>query len=138
VHVPDPFSSSVLVESLAESLAPGYRILSLSGRGNSPYQVDATDLRDTLRQFGFSAPVLVGERLGCLASLLVAAWYPTEIGGLVLIDPTFDRPADESIEARSLRDCPPDIATLRKAVRCPVLEASGIHDIETFLAASLP
>jgi pimeloyl-ACP methyl ester carboxylesterase len=103
----------------------------------------AADLHGVLDQFGFAAPILVGERLGCLPALLVAAWYPEVVGGLVLIDPNYAPPPGESIAARALRECPPDEATMRSGVRCPVLvttsaSASLVHDVETLAAARLP
>jgi pimeloyl-ACP methyl ester carboxylesterase len=120
--VPDPLAPSSLAERIADALAPRYRVLSLSLRRDAPYQVHATDVVEFLRQFGFVSPVLVGEGLGCLTSLIVAAWFPTQAGALILMDARFDAVGD-GVEARSLRDCPPDIAALRGAVRCPVFEA---------------
>src|SRR5438132_9388241 len=76
VHVPDPLVSSVVVECIAASLAPRYRVVSLSPGNSVAYQVHATHLLAVLSQFGFVAPILVGEGLGCLATLIVAAWYP--------------------------------------------------------------
>jgi pimeloyl-ACP methyl ester carboxylesterase len=144
VHVPDPLflHSDAVVGRLSAALAPRYRVLSLSPRGASPYQVDAIDLLGMLRQFGFEAPILVGERLGCLPALLVTAWYPEVVGGLVLVDPNYDPPPGDRVEARALCDCPPDWPTLRTAVRCPVLVTSSasatlVRDVETF-ATGLP
>jgi pimeloyl-ACP methyl ester carboxylesterase len=143
VHVPDPIRGSPLVETIAASLAPHYRVLSVSPRGGSPFQVDAIDLVGVLSQFGFDAPILLGERLGCVASLIVAAWYPGRMAGLVLIDPTDAAPAQPGIEARALRDCPPNWTALRNEVACPVLVARSaspalIADLEAFVAAGLP
>ncbi|HEV7664075.1 MAG TPA: alpha/beta hydrolase [Chloroflexota bacterium] len=139
VHVADPFSPASETPSvLAEALVPIYRVVSLSPRGNSPYQVDTSDLLGTLDQFGFVEPTLVGERLGCVAALLLAAWYPERVGRLVLIDPTYDPPASDNIAARALLDCPPDWPALRARTRCPVLvvrwSASSVGEITTFLS----
>ena len=139
VHVPDPlWVDDALVDALAARFAPRYRVLSLQPRPAQPYQVQLADLRATLDQFGFGAPVLVGERLGCVAALLLAAWYPDSVARLVLLDQTCPiPPGDEScVEARALTDCPPDRARLRLAVRCPVLElndAAQAQDLDAFL-----
>jgi pimeloyl-ACP methyl ester carboxylesterase len=143
VHIPDPLAANAhTLERLTETLAWRYRVLSVRPRGASPYQVDAMDLLATLDQFGFVAPILIGERLGCVAALLVAAWHRGRVAGLVLIDPTYDPPASDSIEARALRDCPPDWPTLRKAVQCPVLVLRGntpvMEPLERFLAQLAP
>jgi pimeloyl-ACP methyl ester carboxylesterase len=138
VHSPDRPATSSLIENIAASLAPRYRVLSLAPRGDAPYQVHATDLVEVLRQFGFRSPILIGERLGSLTSLIVAAWYPVCVGGLVLVDPLSTALPGDTIEARSLRDCPPEIARLRSAVRCPVLESHDARDIEAFVTATLP
>jgi pimeloyl-ACP methyl ester carboxylesterase len=154
VHVPDPLAaSSAVVNTLAATMAPRYRVLSLTPRGVSPYQVDAFDLLATLDQFGFERPVLVGERLGCVAALLVAAWYPHRVAGLVLIvaaalDPEslnsteVPQTADGFLRARALKDCPPDWGSLRAAVECPVLElsrhATAVEAVEAFLAQLPP
>ena len=70
-----------------------YRVLSLQPRGASPYQVDAADLLAMLDQFGFRAPVLVGERLGCVAGTAGRRLVRRPRGGLVLVDPPYDRAA---------------------------------------------
>jgi pimeloyl-ACP methyl ester carboxylesterase len=140
VHVPDPVVASEVVEVIAAAMAPRYRVLSVSPRESVPYQVAAADLLGMLDQFGFSAPVLIGEGLGCLAALIVSAWYPTRVGGLVLVDTAWEPPPGDSVAARALRDCPPNLAALHGAVRCPVVEVppastSLAQDIEAFLAA---
>jgi pimeloyl-ACP methyl ester carboxylesterase len=139
VHVPDPLSvGDSAVDNLAAALAPRYRVLSVSSRGDVPYQVDAVDLIGVLSQFGFRTPVLVGERLGCVTALVAAAWYPDRVRGLILVEPLFDARPAETLAARALGDCPPDVARLRAAVRCFVLERTTPEDIEAFLAATLP
>jgi pimeloyl-ACP methyl ester carboxylesterase len=140
VHVPDPLSASdVIVEALAAQFGPAWRVLSIKPRDRQPYQVQAADVRATIEQFGFSEPVLLGERLGCVAALLVAAWHPELISRLVLVDPIYAAPPEyeSTLEARALRDCPPDIPTLRKSVRCPVLvlpwNDAALKHLQTFL-----
>jgi pimeloyl-ACP methyl ester carboxylesterase len=125
VHVPDPLSAGDdVVLALAARFAPDYRVLTLEPRAAQAYQVHAADVLATLEQFGFAAPVLIGEGLGCLAALVVAAWHPGRVARLVLVEPTCAAPPgqESSIEARALRDCPPDWPSLRNAVTCPALE----------------
>jgi pimeloyl-ACP methyl ester carboxylesterase len=141
VHVPDPLApGNVVVDALAAQFAPPYRLLSVEPRAAHPYQTQAVDLRATLEQFGFAAPILIGERLGCIAALLVAAWYPDVIGRLVLVDPVYEAsPLHElTIEARALRECPPDWPSLRSSVHCPVqvvrwTDRLGAEDLRGFL-----
>ena len=142
VHVPDPLSpGDVLVETLAASSAADARVISVEPRAGYPYQIQAADLHATLAQFGFATPVLVGERLGCVAALLVAAWFPDAVSKLVLVDPTYAASPEctGSIEARALHDCPPDWPSVRTAVRCPILEirwtnaALAVTNLQAFL-----
>jgi pimeloyl-ACP methyl ester carboxylesterase len=122
--VPDPRApDDAIFGTLGPTLAPDYRVLSVEPRPGQPYQVQAMDLLGTLDQFGLERPVLIGERLGCVAAVLVAAWHPGRIARLVLIDATFAAPSSfDNLEARALRDCPPDWPSLRAAVQCPVVE----------------
>jgi pimeloyl-ACP methyl ester carboxylesterase len=135
VHVSDPLAASSVIDRLAARFTPRFRVMSVSPRGASPYQVDAVDLIGVLDQFGFEAPALISERLGCLTALLVAAWYPERVGCLVLVDMTLET---SGLMAQALRDCPPDLARLRATVRCPVLESTDLADIETFVRGTLP
>ncbi|MCA1648349.1 MAG: insulinase family protein [Chloroflexi bacterium] len=141
VHVPDPRApSEAVVEALNVAFGPDYRIVSIEPRAGQPYQVQAADLLATLKQFGFPPVVMVSERFGCVAALLLAAWHPGHVQRLLLVDPIYAAPNadDRSVEARALRDCPPDWRSLRAAVHCPVLEADW-HDapdgqtVRTFL-----
>jgi pimeloyl-ACP methyl ester carboxylesterase len=141
VHVPDPLTPTDDVAiALAEAFAPRQRVVSLSPRGGAPYQVDAADLLATLEQFGFAQPTLVGERLGCVPALLLAAWYPERVERLVLVDPTYERPLidEDTVVARALRDCPPDWSTLRAGVRCPMLvvrwNVNAVEELTNFLS----
>jgi pimeloyl-ACP methyl ester carboxylesterase len=142
VHSPDPLRSGSVIDRLV-ALAPAYRVLSVAPRAGVAYQVTALDLRGVLDQFGFVSPVLVGEGVGCVSVALIAAWYPERVGGLVLVDATCAAPAGGSLEARALRDCPPDWPALRSRLRCDVLDvraddASLVPRIEAFAAAPLP
>jgi pimeloyl-ACP methyl ester carboxylesterase len=126
VHVPDPLcAADSFIDAVAATLAPRYRVLSVAPRGASPYQVDATDLLGMLDQFGFLSPILVAERLGCVPALLVAAWHPRRVAGLVLVEPAYTPPPGDGVITRALKDCPPDWAALRRAVECPMLEVPG-------------
>lgn len=108
--------------------------MSVALREDAPYQVQAANVAGVLAQFGFAAPTLVGEGSGCAAALLVAAWYPARLGALVLVDARWDAPERDSLFARSLRECPPDVTALRQSLTCPVEEVSA----EAFLARPLP
>lgn len=137
--MPDPFSASSnsLAEALAAALAPRYRVVSVAPRGDAPVQADAVDLMAVLRQFGFSASVLVGERVGAVSVTLLAAWYPDLVAALILVDATSHPPLEEGVRARALRDSPPDRTRLQAALRCPVLEVSAdaldLNAVEAFL-----
>ncbi len=138
VHVPDPLSpAESVVDDIAAALAPAYRVLSVRPRGGSPYQVDAADLLAAVDAFGFVKPVFVAERLGCVAALLVCAWRAKGVDGLVLIEPAYEPPPGNSLEARALRQCPPDWRALRAAVDCAVLvlarSSSVVRDLKEFL-----
>jgi pimeloyl-ACP methyl ester carboxylesterase len=143
IHVPDPLSpDDSAIERLASAFAWRYRVLSLAPRGASPYQVDYVDLLATLDQFGFQSPVLIGERLGCITAVLCAAWQPGRLAGLVLLDPRCGPPPSApGIEARALRDCPPDWPALRQSVQCPVLELHwsdlAVDQLDRFLTTQL-
>lgn len=134
MHVPS--GDSALIELLATRLPPRYRLWSIKPH-DIPYQVAAYELLGALDQFGFTTSVLLGERLGCVPALVLAAWYPERCSGLVLFEPSYDTQG-EGIAARALRDCPPDVTALRSAVVCPTLIVSGVPEIETFLATTLP
>ncbi len=108
IHVPDQLmSTDDIICSVAGALAPRTRVLSLSPRGDGPYQHQqhAMDLLALLDQFGFGSPVLLGEGLGCLTALLVAAWFPTRVSGLILVNQTSEA----------------DVAALRQRLTCPLL-----------------
>jgi pimeloyl-ACP methyl ester carboxylesterase len=142
VHAPDPLSPRSLIDLLV-TLAPTHRVLSVAPRAGIAYQVTALDLQGVLEQFGFESPVLVGEGLGCVSMALVAAWRPERVGGLVLVDATCEPPPGDSLEARALRDCPPDWTLLRARMTCDVLElraddASLLQRIKACVAAPLP
>ena len=97
------------------------------------YQSDAADLEALLSAFGFEQPLLVGEGMGAVAPLLVAAWWPALVGALVLVAPA--REATQGIAGRGLRECPPDWDALLALVRCPVrvLDAWSMAEVEELL-----
>lgn len=123
VHVADPMGPlyDSVVGALAATLAPRYRVLSLQPRDLGTYQVDAADLLAMLDTFGFRAPVLVGERLGCVAAVLVAAWHAGRVAALVLVEPRYAAPATDDARSLALLQCPPDWSALLARVMCPVL-----------------
>ena len=139
VHVPDPLSPREdVVSDLAAYFAPEYRVLSIDPRPGQPYQVHAMDILATLDQFGFEQPILVSEGFGCIIALLLAAWHPSRIASVVMIDPMYaPSSVHDGLEARALRDCPPNVTTLRAAIQCPLLEiawnAATVDNLNQFL-----
>jgi len=124
---------SDLAPVLAAAFAPRYRVLGLAPREGVSYQTDAADLEALLSAFGFEQPLLVGEGVGAVAPLLVAAWWPSLVGALLLVAPA--REAAHGIEGRGLRECPPDWDALLALVRCPVrvLDAWSMAEVEELL-----
>jgi pimeloyl-ACP methyl ester carboxylesterase len=98
-----------------------------------PYQGSAVDVAGVIRQFGFESPVLLGEGLGCVSALLLGAWYPEHVGRLILAAAKW-HVSGESLEARALSDCPPDLQALRRRVQCQVTEVDSAEEV----AATLP
>jgi pimeloyl-ACP methyl ester carboxylesterase len=122
VHAPDPSSPTEgLITAIATAFAPELRVLSLAPRTERPYQQHALDLLALLDQFGFQTPLLVGEGRGCLAALLIAAWIPSRVRAVVLVQPSSSAPPD-GLFGLSLADGPSDIAALRQRLRCPSLD----------------
>jgi pimeloyl-ACP methyl ester carboxylesterase len=134
IHVAHPTDKPSIVEALATTLAPHWRVLSVSSRPDVAYQVAVADLVGVLDQFGFVRPVVLGEQLSCHTVLILAAWYPTRVGTVILVEPQYARPTGDTLEARALRDCPPDWPQLRANVRCPIFVAADVPDVERFLA----
>ena len=67
---------------------PGYGSNPASNTPRDPCTI-ATELRDQLRSAGLPPPyVLVGHSLGGLYQYVFARLYPSEVAGLVLLDPT--------------------------------------------------
>lgn len=63
----------------------------LSNRPSTPFNV-VDDLRNLIKAAGIHAPVvLVGHSLGGFNMKLFAATHPTEVAGLVLVDPSEER-----------------------------------------------
>jgi pimeloyl-ACP methyl ester carboxylesterase len=103
----------------------------------------ATDIVGILSQFGFTTPVVVGEGVGCVPVVVVAAWYPERLGRVLLVDPNAAPPDGDDAAAWSLRDCPPDWRALRARLTRGVLEVpaddpSLVARVEAALAAPLP
>jgi hypothetical protein len=77
--------------------------------------------------------------------VLIGAWHPHGVSGLILVDPSVTSPPGEreSLGARSLRECPPDWTALRASLKCDVLEVHGddptlVDRVEAFVSARLP
>jgi pimeloyl-ACP methyl ester carboxylesterase len=142
VHVPDPLRGSPLVDRIAASLAPRWRVLSVSPRDECALQVHVADLVGVMSQFGLYGAAIVAEGLGCAAALVLAAWHPERVAALALIDRRFEI-AGDSFAARSLRDCPPDWTRLRRDLGCSVVELTadqpdlGIQ-VERWLSGRVP
>jgi pimeloyl-ACP methyl ester carboxylesterase len=135
LHLPDPLivEPSPLIERVAALVAPRWRVLSITPRPNVPYQVQLTDIVGVLDQFGCVDASLVAEGTACVTALLLATWYPHHVGRLVLVQPGCAAEGD-SLEARALRDCPPDLSRLRLELGCPLYEAVSAEEV----AATLP
>jgi pimeloyl-ACP methyl ester carboxylesterase len=97
-----------------------------------------------MAQFGLQNAAVVAEGLGSATALLLSAWYPERVAGLGLIDAVLTPPADDSLTARALRDCPPDWPRVRLALRCPVIELTadaadlGVQVERLLLSGPLP
>jgi hypothetical protein len=94
--------------------------------------------------------VQIGEGLGCLPVVIVAAWHPERVGRVILVGPTCAAPLRDGIEARALRECPPDWPALLRSVTCDVMEMPAdvardggidpalLERVEAFLVTPLP
>jgi pimeloyl-ACP methyl ester carboxylesterase len=94
-------------------------------------------------QFGLRQGVMLAEGLGCVTALILAAWYAERVRVLALSDPLYECPADDSLLAQSLRDCPPDWRAVRGNVTCRVVElesrsATLADEVERLLNTPLP
>lgn len=115
--------------ALGDELAPDWRVLSLALAADLPYQSHASQVDRLLDTFGFDQPVLLGSGLGGGIALLVAAWYPTRMAGLVLVNHALTSARRRKIAAlaaeqpawRAWLDAPPAWARLESQVVCPVL-----------------
>ncbi len=119
-------------ESLAEVLAPRWRVVNLHAREDVTYQQDAADLQALLRTIGLERPLLIGQGMFAIAPLLVAAWWPELLGALLLVSP------DLNSFTRGVRECPPDRDALLALVRCPVrvLDAFSLTEAEQLLSGA--
>jgi pimeloyl-ACP methyl ester carboxylesterase len=131
--LPDALGSlPELGSALADELAPDWRVLQLGPRPELPYQAQAAELVRLLDTFGFlHGVVLLGSGLASGVALLVAAWYPGRLAGLVLVNfqPRLTRARRLKIAAlaadqpawRAWLDAPPAWRRLEARVTCPVL-----------------
>jgi len=83
------------MDALAESLEEEYRVLSLTildhgdsdpPRGGISLPDHAEVMRGCYRQLGFSPSVLIGHSVGGMMGMVLAAEYPEDFKGLVLVD----------------------------------------------------
>jgi pimeloyl-ACP methyl ester carboxylesterase len=133
LHLPDPLVPSPLVEQLAALVTPRWRVMSIAPRPDVPYQVQLADVLGVMDQFGFLHAIVVAEGVACVTALLLATWYSQHVGRVVLVQPRFALDG-KSLQARALRDCPPDCVRLRADLKCPVEEATSAEQV----AATLP
>jgi pimeloyl-ACP methyl ester carboxylesterase len=112
-----------------------------------PYQAQAAQTLWLLDTFGFERPVLLGSGLGAGVALLIAAWYPSRLAGLVEVNPglTHERCAQVADLAeqepawRAWLDAPPAWARLERRLTCPVLRVRSrstrrvLASVRTFL-----
>jgi pimeloyl-ACP methyl ester carboxylesterase len=134
VCLPDPLAASEPGLALAAELAPEWRILQVGRRPELPYAAQAVEAVALLDLFGFEQPVLLGERLAAAVALVVAAWYPSRLAGLVLVDaprrvsaPTRQRLrvlAAQQPGVRAWLDAPPRWSSLEVQVSCPMLRVT--------------
>jgi pimeloyl-ACP methyl ester carboxylesterase len=151
VCLPDLAEDGAAFDALASRLAPRWRVLAVDprgrGRSSAPahgygYQVHVADAIGLLDLLGVERAGLVGRGFGALVATLLAAWYPTRAGALV-VEPGSGRPGPrgDAVEqdVRALRDARPDLEAVCGALRCPTLVVPpGSHDaIEAFLRAKL-
>jgi pimeloyl-ACP methyl ester carboxylesterase len=151
VCLSDPLGSlSGLPSAFGNQLAPEWRVFSLAPRPELPYQAQAAELLRVLDTFGFERSVLLGSGLGGGIALLIAAWYPKRVAGLVLVNnhalTTGRRRKIAALAAdqpawRAWLDAPPAWKRLESRVVCPVLRARTravrrvLDDTRAFLQA---
>jgi pimeloyl-ACP methyl ester carboxylesterase len=130
----DPLGSLPnLAEALAAALSPDWRVVQPTLAPEAPYQAHAAQTLWLLETFGFEQSVLLGSGLAAGVVLLVAAWYPTRVAGLVLVSPGLTRARRLKVEAlaaeqpawRAWLDTPPLWSRLERQVACPVLRVRG-------------
>jgi pimeloyl-ACP methyl ester carboxylesterase len=128
VCLADPLGAPAgLAEALANELAPDWRIFEFSPGPELPYQAQALEVLGLLDTFGFSHTVLLGMGLAAGVALVLAAWYPNRVAGLVLVNPTrrLSRSglehAPPGAKTRAWLDAPPNWARLERQITCPML-----------------
>jgi pimeloyl-ACP methyl ester carboxylesterase len=128
----DPLGSLPgLADVLASALSPDWRVIQPTLGPEVPYQSHAAQTLWLLDTFGFEQAVLLGGGLAAGVVLLVAAWYPTRVAGLVLVNggrglSTRQRTRLTALAAhepalRAWLDTPPAWSRLERQVTCPVL-----------------
>jgi pimeloyl-ACP methyl ester carboxylesterase len=130
VCLSDPLGSLPdLGPALGQELAPDWRVLQPALSSEVPYQAHVAQTLWLLETFGFEQPVVLGSGLGSGVALLVAAWYPQRVAGLVLVNPGLNHErwaqvaalAEEQPAWRAWLDAPPAWRRLEAQVTCPML-----------------
>jgi pimeloyl-ACP methyl ester carboxylesterase len=126
----DPLGSLPrLAAALGQELAPDWRVIQPTLAPHLPYQAQAAQALWLLDTLGSEQAVLLGSGLGGGIALLVAAWYPARIAGLVLVGHAVTSARRRKIAAlaaeqpawRAWLDAPPVWSRLERQVVCPVL-----------------
>ena len=95
ICLPGQTSNGRAFDGLASALAPEWRVLALDprGRGQSAkpkhgygYQVQVADTMAMIDLIGFEHVVLAGHSFGAIIGLLIAAWFPERVAGLIMVD----------------------------------------------------
>ena len=136
VCLTDPLGSLAdLGAALGADLAPDWRVLSVALPVDLPYQAQAAQALWLVHTFGFDQTVLVGSGLGGTVALLMAAWYPARVAGLVLVNggrrlspnqrTRLTALATQQPAWRAWLDAPPACSRLERSLTCPVLRLSS-------------
>jgi pimeloyl-ACP methyl ester carboxylesterase len=130
VYLADPLGSLPdLGPALGQELAPDWRILQPHLSPDVPYQTHAAQTLRLLDTFGFDRSVLLGSGLAAGVALLIAAWYPNRVAGLVQVNPGLSHArwahvaalAEQQPAWRAWLDAPPAWARLERRLTCPML-----------------
>lgn len=112
-------STSHIWDLVAPHLVDNARVIApdLRGHGQSDkpdgdysFETLAADVRGMLEAFQFDRPVIVGHSWGAGVGLWLAANYPDDVAGLILVDAGLNNPAENMTWEETLQRLrPPDI-----------------------------